>query len=77
MIVRRNSMKRYCIKCRAGRIEYFDIISENDDGYIIRLTRLSDGNERIMEESMPRHLFDICVKTGYIFALEEAVAAVA
>ena len=70
-------MKRYCIKCRAGRIEYFDIISENDDGYRIKLTRVSEGSEKIMEESMPRHLFDMCVKTGYIFALEEAIATVA
>ena len=70
-------MKRYCIKCRAGRIEFFDIISENDDGYRIRLTRLSDGNERIIEESMTRHLFNICVKTGYIFELENAAVTVA
>ena len=73
--LRRNNMKRFCIKCRAGRLEYFDIIAENDDGYVIRLTRLSDGNERIVEESMSRHLFDICVKTGYIFQLETAAPA--
>ena len=65
-------MKRYCIKCRTGRIEYFDIITENDDGYRIRLTRLSDGNERIVEETMTRHLFNICVKTGYIYELENS-----
>ena len=70
-------MKRYCIKCRAGKIEFFDIISENDDGYMIRLTRVTDGSERIVEETMPRHLFNICVKTGYIFELEHAVATVA
>ena len=65
-------MKRYCIKCRAGRIEFFDIVAENDDGFRIRLTRVSDGNEKIVEESMPRHLFNICVKTGYIFEMEPA-----
>ena len=70
-------MKRYCIKCRAGRIEFFDILAENDDGYRIRLTRVSEGNERIVEESMSRHLFNICIKTGYIFELEHAVATVA
>ena len=70
-------MKRYCIKCRAGKIEYFDIISENDDGYMIRLTRLSDGNERIIEESMSRHLFNMCVNTGYIFEMENQKATVA
>ena len=66
-------MKRYCIKCRAGRIEFFDIIAENDDGYRIRLTRLSDGNERTVEETMTRHLFNICVKTGYIYELENSL----
>ena len=65
-------MKRYCIKCRAGKIEFFDIITEDNEGYRIRLTRLSDGNEKTFEESMPRHLFDICVKTGYIFEMENA-----
>ena len=63
-------MKRYCIKCRAGKIEFFDIISESDEGYRIRLTRVSDGSERIVEDSMPRHLFNICVKTGYFYELE-------
>ena len=71
------SMKRYCIKCRAGRIEFFDIVSESDDGYKIRLTRLSDGDEKIFEESMSRHLFNICVKTGYIYELENTTAIVA
>lgn len=69
-------MKRYCIKCRAGSIEFFDIISENDDGYRIRLTRLSDGNEKVIEESMPRHLFNMCIKTGYIYELENSAASV-
>ena len=70
-------MKRFCIKCQAGRLEYFDIISEDDNGFTIRLTRLSDGNERIVEETMSRHLFDICIKTGYIFELEKTSLNVA
>ena len=70
-------MKRYCIKCRSGRIEFFDIIAENDDGYKIRLTRLSDGSERVFEESMSRYLFNMCLKTGYIYELENAAASVA
>ena len=64
-------MKRYCIKCRTGKIEFFDILAENDEGYSIRLTRRSDGNEKIVEDSMSRHLFDMCVKTGYIFEMED------
>jgi hypothetical protein len=63
-------MKRYCIKCRAGRIEFFDIIAETNEEIRIRITRLSDGSEKIVEESMSRSLFNICVKTGYIYELE-------
>ena len=70
-------MKRYCVKCLVGRIEYFDVISENNEGYEIRLTRLSDGNERIIYEFMSRHLFDICIRAGYIYQLENAVVSVA
>jgi hypothetical protein len=68
-------MKRYYIKCRPGRIEFFDIIRETDEGFFIRLTRISDGNEKIIEESMSGHLFNMCVKTGYIYeAVNEAVS---
>ena len=70
-------MKRYSIKSRTGKIEFFDILSEDDEGLKIRLTRLSDGSERIIEESMSRHLFDMCVRAGYIYELENASFAVA
>ena len=62
-------MKRYCIKSRPGRSEYMDILLETDEGYKIRLTKISDGDERIREDFIGRHLFDICVKTGYLSEL--------
>jgi hypothetical protein len=70
-------MKRYCIKSRTGRIEFFDIMSENDEGYNIRLTRITDGSEKIIEEFMTRSLFDMCVQSGYIFQMEESDVSVA
>jgi len=60
-------MKRYLVRGQSGKIEYFDIVSEDDDGYNIKLTRISDGNEKITETSIPRHLFNLCLKTGYIY----------
>ena len=60
-------MKRYLIKGQSGKIEFFDIISEDDWGYNIRLTRIMDGNEKITETSMTRHLFNLCLKSGYIY----------
>jgi hypothetical protein len=62
-------MKRYCIKARPGRSEYMDILAETEAGYKIRLTRIADGDERIQEEYIDRHLFDICIKTGYLYEL--------
>ncbi|MDR0496366.1 MAG: hypothetical protein LBH42_01985 [Treponema sp.] len=64
-------MKRYCLKSQTGKTEYFDILKETADGYIIRITRLVDGYEKIINENMSRHLFDICVKTGYIYELTD------
>jgi hypothetical protein len=65
-------MKRYCVKCREGKIEYFDILSEVEDGYKVKLTKIYDGNEKVSEEYMSRHLFNICFKTGYIYEMERA-----
>ena len=70
-------MKRFCIKCREGRLDYFDIMNEKEDGYKIRLTRLSDGSEKVIEEYISKNLFDICVQTGYIFELEKDAVYVA
>jgi hypothetical protein len=70
-------MRRYCIKCRSGRIEYFDILSETDNELMIRLYRISDGSEKIIEETMSRDLFNMCTKTGYIYELEMDAAVVA
>ena len=70
-------MKRYCIKSREGKLEYFDIISEDDDGYRVKITRLNDGYEKIIEEFMPRSLFDMCVQTGYISEVENKSSSVA
>jgi hypothetical protein len=70
-------MNRYCIKCRTGRIEYFDILSENEYGYTVKLIKMSDGDEKVSEEFISRHLFNICVKTGYICKMEAPAVSVA
>ena len=67
-------MKRYCIKNQTNRIEYIDIISKNDDGYKILITRICDGNEKTRETTITCHLFDLCVKTGYIFEYKKKAA---
>ena len=70
-------MKRYWIKCRDDRIEYIDIVGDIENGYMVRLTRISDGSEKTSEETITRHLFDLCLKTGYIYEMPVEAAAVA
>jgi hypothetical protein len=60
-------MKRYNVKCRADRVEFFDIIKEIEDGYLIRITRVYDGSANTSEETISKHLFDLCLKTGHIY----------
>ncbi|MDR0758497.1 MAG: hypothetical protein LBF74_00040 [Treponema sp.] len=70
-------MKCYCIRCEPDRVEYLDIISENSEGYIIRVTRIKDGYEKVIEEPLSRRLFDLCLKTGYIYQAEKVRTSVA
>jgi hypothetical protein len=68
-------MKRYNVKCQPGKNEYVDILEETDDEYKVRFTRMNDGYEKTSEETITRHLFNICVQTGYLYQMEKAVSA--
>ncbi len=70
-------MKRYCIKCEPGRVEFLDVLRETDEGFYVRVVRVKDGYDKVIEEFMARSLFDTCVKTGYIYAVSEAATSVA
>jgi hypothetical protein len=65
-------MKRYSIKTHPGREEYLEILDETGDGYQVRLTRLSDGDEKVSEDFIDRSLFETCLKTGYLSELATA-----
>jgi hypothetical protein len=68
-------MKRYSVKCLPGNTEYIDILKETDGEYFVRFTRNNQGYVKTTEETITRHLFDICVQTGYINpVLESSVA---
>jgi hypothetical protein len=70
-------MKRYCIKCEPNRVEYFDILEENSDGFTVRLTRVKDGYEKVSELFLKAELFEMCLKTGYIYEMKEKASSVA
>jgi len=70
-------MKRYCIKCEPGRVEFLDVLRETDEGFHTRVIRVKDGYEKIIEDFMDRHLFELCVKTGFLYETKEAASSVA
>jgi hypothetical protein len=70
-------MKRYCIKSQPGNVEYLDILDEREDGFMIRVTRIRGGYEKILEEFINRHLFEVCLKTGFIYLMQEKASSVA
>ena len=70
-------MKRYCVKCEPGRVEFLVVIRESESGYQVRVVRVKDGWEKVVEQSMPKALFETCLKTGYIYEVKEAATSVA
>ncbi|MCL2764620.1 MAG: hypothetical protein FWD40_05005 [Treponema sp.] len=59
-------MKRYSIRCLPGNTEYIDILQEMENEYVVRFTRCNNGSTKTTEETITRHLFNICVQTGYL-----------
>ena len=70
-------MKRYCIKCETDRVEFLDVLREIDGGFLVRVVRVKDGYDKIIEEFLPRHMFEVCVKTGYLYETKDEANSVA
>ena len=68
-------MKRYSIKCLPGNSEYVDVLEELDNEFRVRFTRNNNGSVKTTEETIARHLFNICVKTGYLNLIAESSVA--
>jgi hypothetical protein len=60
-------MRKYYVKSPEDRVEYFEISGETADSYLVRITRIIDGEKTILEERISHDLFEICLKTGYIY----------
>ena len=63
-------MKKYRVKNHNHKSEYIEILKETEDGFLIRYVRIKDGSEKVTEEIITRHLFNICLRTGYIHELD-------
>jgi len=68
-------MERYSIKCLPGNTEYIDVLQELENEYLVRFTRNNNGSVKTTEETITRHLFNICVKTGYLNPMAKSAVA--
>lgn len=68
-------MKQFRVKGVSGVETCLRLIGENADGYVILITSINETGVRETEETISRHLFDACVRTGYLSECAEPVVA--
>ena len=69
------NMKRYSVKTLPGNTEYIDILKEMENEFVVRFTRNNNGRVKTTDETITRHLFNICLQTGYLNPIAEASVA--
>lgn len=62
-------MKTFAIKSTERSPSILELITEIENGYVVRIVRKREDWEDISEEFMTRELFDTCVRTGYLAEL--------
>jgi len=68
-------MKSYSLKSLGNKNDYMTIVSEKDDGYVIRIVRDQDGYEDVRTDFLSRELFECCLRTGYLTEIEPVSVA--
>jgi len=64
----------YRVKGRGSFSTFVEIIEEYDDSYKLLMKRVSDSSVREKTEMMSKHLFELCVRTGFLTAVKEAAS---
>ena len=68
--------RQYKVKGIAGVETYLEVTREDTEGYRILIRTYTDhGSVKESEEFISFHLFDACVRTGYLTECREAVPA--
>ncbi len=64
-------MRQYRVKGSDSLPSYVWILGEEDGGYRILMVRMRGDYLRKREEFLSREAFDMCLRTGYLEAVEE------
>lgn len=62
----------YRVKGQGSFITYVEIMEEYDDSYKLLMKRVSDSSVREKTEMMSKHLFELCVSTGFLTAVKSS-----
>jgi hypothetical protein len=70
-------MKEYKVKASSGTKTFMKVIREESDGYRVLIRTISEYSEKESEQYLSRHLFDACLRTGYLTEIKEPQAVTA
>ncbi len=65
-------MKCYEIKTTPGQRAHMRIVADRPDGLHVEIIRHFDGYSTTEPDIMPRELFDVCLRTGYLVVMPDA-----
>ena len=65
-------MVQYRVKGDAQFTTYVEIAEEIGDSYRVIMKRVSDSSVREQTEMMSKHLFELCLRTGFLTKVQES-----
>lgn len=67
-------MKNYSLQILGSKTDFLTIISQNEDGYNIKILRTNNGKYTESFDFISREVFESCIKTGYLKEIKEKIA---
>lgn len=64
-------MIQYRVKSSEGVQKFVEITREYPDGYDMIVTDIHEDYKKEHKEFINRHLFETCLRTGYLIKIEE------
>ncbi len=63
--------QQYRVKGEALYTTYVEIVEDVGDSYKVLMKRVTESSVREKTEMMSKHLFDLCLRTGFLTAVEK------
>ena len=60
----------YRVKGESNITTYVEILEEFEDSYKLVMKRVTESSVREKTEMMSKHLFELCIRTGFLTAVK-------